>query len=165
MAAGYEMGLYAPEWTERTYAECLRRAEARLFDGERVLVDASFRTDATRRQFLEAAGRLSVPATILFCKAAPEVARARLERRRGDSSDADWPTYLEAAARFEPPSPFTRAHAHEIDADDRPDVALSCALDVLGLLELWHSSRFAEGVVDSRPHRGVDLDHRIAHER
>ena len=48
-------GIYAPEWTERTYAECLRRAEALLFEGERVLVDASFREEAKRRPFLEAA--------------------------------------------------------------------------------------------------------------
>src|SRR5262249_27518035 len=67
-AAAFESGIYAPEWTERTYAECLRRAEARLFEGERVLVDASFRFEANRRQFLEAAVRWGVSAVFLLCQ-------------------------------------------------------------------------------------------------
>ena len=53
--AGFEQGIYAPEWTERTYAECLRRAEQMLFEGQRVIVDANFRHDVQRRRFIEAA--------------------------------------------------------------------------------------------------------------
>jgi aminoglycoside phosphotransferase family enzyme/predicted kinase len=62
-----EQGLYTPEWTERTYAECLTRAEALLFDGRRVVVDASFRREADRRRFLDAAARWCVPARLLLC--------------------------------------------------------------------------------------------------
>src|SRR5262249_55631567 len=40
--SAFGQGIYTPEWTDRTYAECLRRAEAELFEGRRVLVDASF---------------------------------------------------------------------------------------------------------------------------
>src|SRR5262249_9327592 len=33
--------IYTDQWNERTYSECLRRAGAFLFEGQRVLVDAS----------------------------------------------------------------------------------------------------------------------------
>ena len=35
-ASPFESGIYTPEWTARTYAACLRRAEALLFQGGRV---------------------------------------------------------------------------------------------------------------------------------
>src|SRR5579884_50476 len=37
--------IYTSEWTARTYAECLHRAEQLLFEGKRVIVDATFRED------------------------------------------------------------------------------------------------------------------------
>ena len=55
--SAFGQGVYAAEWTERTYVECLRRAEGLLFEGKRVLVDANFRQEAQRRAFLEAASR------------------------------------------------------------------------------------------------------------
>src|SRR5262249_30268614 len=54
--------LYTAQRTEETYAECLRRAERLLCEGERVLVDATFREDHSRRAFLEAAAGWGVPA-------------------------------------------------------------------------------------------------------
>src|SRR5262249_36109920 len=39
--ASLDEGIYTPAWTARTHAECLRRAEHALFEGKRVLVDAS----------------------------------------------------------------------------------------------------------------------------
>ncbi len=49
--------LYSLEWNERTYGECLRQAELLLDNGERVIVDATFREErcaapfSWRRQF------------------------------------------------------------------------------------------------------------------
>jgi predicted kinase len=60
-----------------------------LFDGQRVLVDATFREESWRRAFLEAAARWGVLAALLICRADPDIARTRLERRRKDVSDAD----------------------------------------------------------------------------
>src|SRR5262249_22791528 len=96
-------GIYAPAWTERTYAECLCRAEKALFEGNRVIVDASFSEDQRRRAFLEAAARLAVPAVFLLCQADPELVRRRLQARRGDASDADWSIYQKAAERWQEP--------------------------------------------------------------
>jgi aminoglycoside phosphotransferase family enzyme/predicted kinase len=92
---------YSPEWTDRTYAECLRRAEAVVFEGRRVLIDATFREDARRRAFLDLARRRCVPAVLFVCEASPEVVRERLTNRTGDASDAGWAVYRSAAGRWE----------------------------------------------------------------
>ena len=57
----FGQGIYTAEWTKRTYAECLRRAEELLYSGERVLVDANFREENQRRMFLDSALRCGVP--------------------------------------------------------------------------------------------------------
>lgn len=88
---------YSAEWTDRTYAECLRRAEHELFEGKRVIVDATFKEDARRREFLALARRLCVPAVLCVCEANEAVTRQRLAARTGDVSDADWRVYRLAA--------------------------------------------------------------------
>jgi aminoglycoside phosphotransferase family enzyme/predicted kinase len=101
-AAGFGEGLYSPALTERTYAECLRRAEERLFQGESVIVDANFRAPAQRQQFYETARRWALPPLLLWCQTDPSLVKERLERRRADASDADWAIYQQAAAQMEP---------------------------------------------------------------
>ncbi len=95
--------IYTPDWTERTYAECLRRAEALLFEGRRVIVDATFREDRRRERFLTAAKDLGVPGLLLVCEAPPEVVRQRLAARKGDASDADWAVYEKLADEWQAP--------------------------------------------------------------
>jgi aminoglycoside phosphotransferase family enzyme/predicted kinase len=129
--AAFGEGIYAPAWTERAYAECLRRAESLLFEGKRVIVDASFGEDRRRRAFLEAAARLGVPAVFLFCRASPEVVRLRLERRRGNASDADQAVYQQAAEHWEQIGPLTRAVLREVPTDGTRDQAVARALAVL----------------------------------
>lgn len=74
--APFGEGIYAPEWNERTYRECLRRTEALLFAGKRVLVDAGFRAERWHRAFLEAATGWGVSGVLLLCQADPETVRA-----------------------------------------------------------------------------------------
>ncbi|HLJ95752.1 MAG TPA: AAA family ATPase [Gemmataceae bacterium] len=135
-STAFEDGLYTTAWTERTYAECLRRTEELLFEGKRVLVDASFREEKHRRSFLEAAQRWGVRSVLLLCRAEPEVVRQRLENRRGDASDADWRIYLQAAMRWEDPSPPTRRFVRELHTGGHREGVLAVALDVLGELEI-----------------------------
>jgi hypothetical protein len=134
--SGFEEGIYAPEWTERTYAECLRQAEQLLFEGKRVLVDASFQAEKRRQDFLRAALRLGVPGALLLCRAGPEVVRARLQGRQGDVSDADWSVYLRAATTWEEPSGPTRQYLREVPTDGSPEQALALALAELRQLHL-----------------------------
>jgi aminoglycoside phosphotransferase family enzyme/predicted kinase len=108
---GYGQGIYQASWTERTYDELLRRAIAMLAEGERVLIDASFREEERRRQFLGAARDWGVPALLLHCQADEATVRQRLARRRGDASDADWSIHAQAAAAWEVPrGPTLRAY-------------------------------------------------------
>jgi aminoglycoside phosphotransferase family enzyme/predicted kinase len=129
--ASFRETLYSPDWDERTYAECLRRAEAKLFEGKRVLIDATFREDRRRAAFLEAAARRGVPGVLLLCQAEPETVRKRLEARRADASDANWPIYQVVAERWEEPGPFAQQVLHAIRTDDGPEHVLAGALEVL----------------------------------
>jgi uncharacterized protein len=128
--------VYSPEWNERTYVECLHRAERLLFEGQRVLVDATFREDQKRRTFLNAAIRWGVPAGFLLCQAKPETVRQRLGLRQRDASDADWSVYLQVAEKSEETSTFTRQALHILDTDGSPERSLSQAHDVLRNLGL-----------------------------
>ncbi len=135
---GFGDGLYTPGWNERTYNECLRRAEELVFEGRRVLIDASFREDTRRRLFLDAARRWGITSCLILCKADPEVVRARLDHRRGDASDADWAIYQQAAREWEELSPQTRQVAHLIQTGGSREQSLAQALEILrecGLLD------------------------------
>jgi aminoglycoside phosphotransferase family enzyme/predicted kinase len=130
-------GMYAAEWTERTYSECLRRSERLLFEGECVLVDANFREEAWRQAFLEAATRWGVPGGILLCQAEPDVVRVRLASRRDDASDADWTVYMKAVETWEEPGPRTRAALQALSTGGSVERTLSQAVDAL---RLWNVS-------------------------
>lgn len=123
---------YTPEWTDRTYAECLRRAEGLLLEGRRALVDATFWQDRRRREFLDAAVRCSVPAAILVAEASPEICRNRLEARAGDASDADWSVYLHVAGKWENASVEVQRSSHVVSTEGTPEQAID-TLRQLGL--------------------------------
>jgi aminoglycoside phosphotransferase family enzyme/predicted kinase len=110
-------GIYTADWTERTYAELLRRAEELLFEGRRVLVDANFREEIQRQSFLDAAKSWGVQGVFLCCQAAPEVVRDRLASRRGDASDANWSVYKKAIETWEDFGPKTSARVQIIKTD------------------------------------------------
>lgn len=129
--AAFGEGIYTPEWDDRTYAECLRRAEEIVFGAGRAMVDATFREESRRRLFLDAARRWGVPARLLICRAGADVVRRRLDRRRDDASDAGWVVYQEAARRWEEPAGATRDATGMIDAGGTPEQTLRLALDSL----------------------------------
>jgi hypothetical protein len=128
--------IYTPAWTERTYAECLWRAEVLLFEGKRVIVDANFVEDQKRILFLDLAARMAIPACFLHCHAEPAVVRRRLAERRGDVSDADWSVYQRVAQRWEEPSPRTQRTLRAVVTDGLPEQALTQALAPLHELRL-----------------------------
>lgn len=134
--ARYREGIYSPEFTQRTYQECLALAEARLFDGGRVIVDASFLHDGDRRKFLEVADRLGIPSAFLQCEAKPETVLRRLESRRDDPSDADRLIYEQAFRLWEPPGARSRRDLSPIRTDEPfrdPILSALSALQVSGL--------------------------------
>jgi hypothetical protein len=135
-AQPFGAGLYTAEWNARTYQECLRRMEASLFAGKRVIVDASFRCDAQREMFLSTARRWQVPVILLLCQADRETVRQRLAQRKGDASDADWSIYEAAAQAWEAPSADLEPLISRIDSSGTPQQALAAAqreLKALGI--------------------------------
>ncbi|MCS7159124.1 MAG: AAA family ATPase [Gemmatales bacterium] len=104
-ATGFAQGIYSPEWTERTYAEMVRRADSALAEGRRVVVDATFSAEAHRQLFLDLASRWAVPLLVLLCQADTDTVRQRLSQRRNDASDADWFVYQQVAQRWQPLTP------------------------------------------------------------
>jgi uncharacterized protein len=123
--------IYSPEWNVRTYAECLRRAESLLFDGKRVIVDATFREEKSRRTFLDAAIRWGVPGRVFHCQVDAETARRHLAHRKGDASDADWNIYLQVAKTWEDFGTTTRQVLYPIATAEGAEQALTNALEVL----------------------------------
>jgi aminoglycoside phosphotransferase family enzyme/predicted kinase len=127
-AAGFEEGIYTPEWTERTYEACREAAEEALFLGERVLVDASFREEGRRRAFHRLGRRWGVPVLWLLCRAPASTVRSRLRGERTGSSDADWRIHRRVAERWDDPGPETRRILREVATDGPPGEAVEAAL-------------------------------------
>ncbi|MDB5336380.1 MAG: hypothetical protein JWN70_1999 [Planctomycetaceae bacterium] len=134
-AAG-QGGLYASEWTERTYEECLWRAVDLLRQGQRVIVDGTFLLERHRRRFLEAARSLALSGLFLSCQADPQVIRRRLAERTGDASDADWEVYRAAVEKWEPASDLTARVTAITDCSGSTLSARLFAADVLRKAEL-----------------------------
>ena len=101
MPAAYLDGIYAPEWSARTYDELLRRARRQLELGRSVILDASW-SDADHRA---AAARLaeltSSDLDQLCCVVSDELGDERV-RSRSSGSDADTRIAAEIRARFAP---------------------------------------------------------------
>ena len=124
-------GIYTAKWNRRTYEECLRQALRLLFEGERVVVDANFRIEADRRDFLQAATQMGVRSGVLVCEADPQIVRARLANRRGDASDADWSIYERAVEGWEQPSARTQSVLKTIDTSNSLEKSVAQAMQAL----------------------------------
>jgi uncharacterized protein len=136
IGSNWKEGIYTPAWTERTYAECLDRAEKLLFQGNRVIIDATFRDESKRIEFLELASRLAIPAVFMVCQAKPDVAASRLRARIGDVSDADWSIYQRAAAEWQEPGTSTQSALRVLPASGNAEEMLTLAMQSLRELSL-----------------------------
>lgn len=100
-AARYEEGLYTPTWTERTYAELLRRAELLLTMGESVVLDATWSASRWRQDAVRLADATSSDLCQLRCEVADSIADERIARR-ATPSDADARIAAAVRASFDP---------------------------------------------------------------
>ena len=129
-ASALDAGIYAPEWTSRTYRALLERAQPLLERGESVILDASW-SDAEHRADAErlatstgsalGAFSLSLPAGLADQRA---VAR---EARRDDASDASVAVTGSLRARF---APWTGAIG--LDATRASEALVSTILENVG---------------------------------
>jgi uncharacterized protein len=86
--AGFGEGLYSPAATRRTYEQLLTRARIALELGQSVVLDASWTDADLRGEAARIAAATSSDLVELRCDVDPEVAGARLDRRRADGTDA-----------------------------------------------------------------------------
>jgi len=121
--AGYREGIYTPAWTERTYAELRTRAERLLAHGESVVLDASWSHRAEREAAASVAHRTASDLVALRCQTPPDVAAARMRRRR-DVSDADETI---AAALLTDAQPWPEATV--VDTTGRTEFAVQRAVE------------------------------------
>lgn len=128
-------GIYTPEWTGRTYLECLRRFGDIVRDGGRVVVDATFAHEPHRIAFLNRARELAIPVVSFVCRLDPGTVRERLLSRRDDVSDASWEVFEEVRDRWEELSPQTRRRTTDIDTTNANE-AVRAAVGVLRGMEL-----------------------------
>lgn len=108
-------GLYSSDWNEKTYAECARQAADFLFTGKRVIVDASFREEKRRRQFIDLGISWGVPVYFWHCHAPSDIVEERLRQRVNDASDADVRIYEYARQNWEPISAETMLRTINVD--------------------------------------------------
>jgi uncharacterized protein len=134
--ARLQENFYSAEWNERTYAECLRRAESMLWEAKRVVVDATFREEKRRRPFFEAAVRWGAPGLFLVCQTSPATVQQRLSGRKSDVSDAEWPTYQKLAAQWEQLRSHPADSVCEINTENNQEGAFQRALAALRLAGL-----------------------------
>ena len=112
----WRSGLYAPEMTERTYAELRARAARLLRDGRAVVLDAMHGRRAERDAVRALAAELGVAPLIAELRIDDATAHARIAGREHDplrTSDATWAVYEAQRDGFEP-----------IAADEAPRLAL-----------------------------------------
>ncbi|MEU2156068.1 AAA family ATPase [Streptomyces sp. NPDC019396] len=132
-AAGYGEGLYAPEWTARTYATLLDRASALLSAGESVVLDATWSDARQREAALHMADRVSADLVALHCQVPGDVAAARLETRAPGASDAD----LDVATAMAGSEP---AWAEAVTIDTSGSVE-SAIVQALSAIRPWSTSQ------------------------
>jgi aminoglycoside phosphotransferase family enzyme/predicted kinase len=129
-------GAYDPRFTERVYAEVLRRAEAVLASGRPVVLDASFRSSAMRLAAKQLAMARGLPFRFVECRTSPDTCRARLaERERTESvSDGRLAIFDAFVATFEKVSELPAAE-HVVLDTARP--ATECLEVLRANLATW----------------------------
>ncbi len=86
----FGQGIYAPDFSVRTYAEMRRRTKAYLEAGAPgVILDASFKSAHERRLVQELARELGARAVFVLCECPRETVRERLSRRTAGTSISD----------------------------------------------------------------------------
>ena len=100
----FEKGIYLKEWTEKTYAEMLKRAHDILAKGSSVILDASFQRKSDRKMILNMADELGIKVFVVETLCKDEEIKKRLNTRINDkkqASDGRWEIYSRQKEAFE----------------------------------------------------------------
>ncbi len=102
-----DQGIYTSEFTAKTYAALLERAEENLTQGHGVVLDASYQRKTDRDRVRMLAQRLGVRLYCVLCVCPEEEMKRRMAKRALDPqavSDGRWEIYLKQKERFDPPT-------------------------------------------------------------
>lgn len=116
--AGFEQGIYKPEFNHRTYARLLECAENCLKGGVNAIVDATFLNAADRQLFHDLAAGQRIRYIIVSCDADRALLMKRIEMRRQshvDPSDADAAVLDRQLHQMEPLSADEQLHRVSVD--------------------------------------------------
>jgi uncharacterized protein len=120
----YGQGIYSEGATRATYDAMRGEAERELAQNRGVILDATYRDRAERRDVLELARRLAVPLLFVECRAGETEVLRRLHARAsqpGQVSDANEAIYHAQAAEFMPLSEIPARNRIAIDSTRDPD--------------------------------------------
>ncbi len=144
-ATPYGSGIYSPAWTERTYAELLRRATELLSLGESVLIDATWTSAGHRTAAAAAARQAAADLVQLRCTAPTRLAADRIAGRAGGTSEATPAIAAQLAAEQAPwPEAVVVDTAAEAGPGGRRSDAVQRALGVIrphGPEHVWRPVR------------------------
>jgi aminoglycoside phosphotransferase family enzyme/predicted kinase len=120
-------GAYDPAFTDRVYAEVLRRAGVVLAAGRPVVLDASFRSKSMRAAARALAQSHGVPFHFVECRADAATCRSRLAARAKSSaiSDGRIEIFDDFVAKFEPPDEIADVERTVLDTTHPPAESLA----------------------------------------
>jgi predicted kinase len=125
--ADFGHGIYAENFSTRTYTEMLRQAEAQLAAGGSVILDGSYKRAAERARVRRLARDQGARVIFVYCQCPPAVARQRLGIRLTDPeaiSDGRVELFEDQARDFDPFTPEDRPLLR-LDTTRDPQVVLS----------------------------------------
>ena len=121
---------YASDVSDRVYRRMFRDAARTIHNGATAVLDASFLDPSNRDAFLALGRRLNVPKTGIWLTAPTKVLADRLDRRKGDTSDAD------RAVMLQQEDPAVASHWHAVASQRNIEEVLS---EVVGLVGTGHN--------------------------
>ena len=101
-----DTGIYTKEFSQKTYKILLERAEARIKQGDSVILDASYQYTQDRQDVKELANDLNCQVYFILCQCPEAEMKRRMDMREKDSaaiSDGRWEIYQKQKKRFQAP--------------------------------------------------------------
>ena len=101
-----DTGIYTKEFSQKTYKILLERAEARIKQGDSVILDASYQYTQDRQDVKELANDLNCQVYFILCQCPEAEMKRRMDMREKDPaaiSDGRWEIYQKQKKRFQAP--------------------------------------------------------------
>jgi predicted kinase len=130
----FEKGIYSREFTERTYAEMLKRGREILKNGSSVILDASFQRKTNRKIVLNMADELRIKVFVVETLCKDEEIKKRLNTRIKDkkqASDGRWEIYSRQKEIFEAIDEIKEGFHIIIDTAEPVEVCIEKVLERL----------------------------------